>query len=68
MLDVETKDDPKQEDSDINDLDDMAAFIPDKKTDANEFGQEQETDKTFDQKDGDNLMDDKKMDDDNLTE
>ena len=51
LLDVETKDDPKQEASDRNDLDDMAAFMPDKKTDADEFKQEQETDETFDQND-----------------
>ena len=68
LLDVETKDDPKPEASDRNELDDMAALTPDIKTNANEFKQDQETDKTFDQNDGDNLMDVKKTDDNNLTE
>ena len=34
LLDVDTKDDPKQEASDRNDLDDMATFTPNKKTNA----------------------------------
>ena len=46
----------------------MAAFTPDEKTNANEFKQDQVTDKTFDQDNGDNLMHDKKTDDNNLTE